>query len=82
MLKELKVHSFRQSAKQFVFDVGTILLVLCVTGGIAGTEATWLGWVILAVKHAVVIAVCIIAANLVFYNKASMQIIHKVMKKR
>ena len=82
VLKELKVHSFRQSAKQFVFDVGTILLVLCVTGGIAGTEATWLGWVILAVKHAVVIAVCIIAANLVFYNKASMQIIHKVMKKR
>lgn len=82
VLKELKIHSFRQSAKQFIFDVGTILLVLFVTGGISGTEATWLGWVILAVKHAVVIAVCIIAANLVFYNKASMQIIRKVMKKR
>ena len=81
VLKKLKVHSFRESAKQYVFDVVTILLVLFATSWISGTELTWLGWIILAVKHAAVIAVCIAAANLVFYNKASMQILNKVMKK-
>ena len=81
VIKHLKVHSFMQSAKQYLFDITTILLVLGVTGGISGTESTWLGWVVLAVKHAVVIAACLIGMNLLFYRKASAQIIRKVLKK-
>lgn len=82
VIKHLKVHSFLRSAKQYVIDGVTILLILCVTSVIPGTEATWLGWIFLAIQHAVVIAVCILAANLVFYNRESMQIIHKVMKRK
>lgn len=81
VLKHLKVHSFKRSIKQYVFDILTIILTLCATSVISGTEATWLGWIVLAVKHAIVIAVCIVAMNLVFYRSESMRIFRKVLKK-
>ena len=82
VMKHLKVHSFRRSAKQFLFDLLTILLILFATGMLSGTASTWLGWIVLAVKHAVLIAVCILVMNFVFYNRESRQIVNKVMKKK
>lgn len=82
VIAKMKIYSFRQAARQCIFDLITIVLVLCATAAISGTEVTWLGWVVLAVKHAVVIGICIVAANLVFYRKESMQIVRKVFKKR
>jgi len=82
VIKQLKVHSIMKSAKQYIVDIITIILVLLATSVISDTEATWLGWIILAVKHAAVITVCIIAMNLAFYNQESMQIVRKVIKKK
>ena len=62
VVKHLNIHSFLRSAKQYVIDGITIVLILCVTSVIPGTESTWLGWIFLAIQHAVVIAVCILAA--------------------
>ena len=81
VIKHLKVHSLRRSVKQCLFDIITTVLILCVTGLISGTELSWLGWIVLAVKHAVVIAVCILAANYVFYHKESMQLVSKLLKR-
>ena len=80
VIANLKIHSFRKTVKQCIFDILVIALVLFATSGIAGTGGSWLGWILLAVEHAVVIAVCIFGANLVCYNKATMQIINKVLK--
>lgn len=77
----LKVHSFFGTIKQYVIDGITIALILSATSVIPPTEASWMGWIVLSVQHAIVIAVCILTVNLVFYHKASMQIFHKVMKK-
>lgn len=82
VIANLKIHSFRQTVKQCIFDILVIALVLFATGSISGTGSSWLGWVLLAVEHAVVIAVCILGANLVCYNKATMQIVNKVLKKK
>ena len=82
VLKHLKVHSFRRSLKQYAVDVLTIGLVLCVTRLISATEATWLGWIVLAVKQAVVIGSCVLVTNFVCYQKETMQIIKKVLKKK
>lgn len=80
VIKHLKVHSFVESAKQYAFDIITILLILLATSVIPGTEVSWIGWVILAVEHAVMIAACIIAANFVFYHEESMRIVKKTME--
>ena len=83
VIKHLKVSSWKRSVKQLLFDVISIALVLAVTSMLSGTASTWLSWIFLAVKYSSVIAVCIIAANLVFYNRASMRILKKIfMKKR
>lgn len=82
VMKHLKVHSFRRAAKQCVCDIITIIFILCATSVISGTEVSWMGWIILAVKHAVVIVICIIASNFLFYNKESMQIARKVFQKK
>ena len=82
VLKHLKVHSFRRSLKQYVFDLFAIGLVLCATSVVSATDATWLGWILLSVKHALVIAVCIVVMNLVFYKKQSMGIVRKVFRKK
>lgn len=81
VIKHLKVHAFKASAKQFAVDILTISLVLYATSAISGTEATWIGWIILAVKHAVVIAACIVVMNLIFYRQRSMQILKKICRK-
>lgn len=82
VIRHLGIHSFGKTAKQFAVDAVTILLVLCVTGLIPGTKATWMGWIFLAAEHAVVIGVCILIINLVFYKKESMQILGKVFRKK
>lgn len=82
VIKHLKVHSFGRAAKQYVCDVITVILILFVTGMIPATEASWIGWVILAVEHAVVIAICIVASNFIFYRKESMQIVRKVSRNK
>lgn len=82
VIRHLKVHTFARTAKQYAANIVTIALALWATGGIATTCTTWLGWIVLAVKQAIVIAVCIILTNLVCYNKESMQIVKKVMKKK
>lgn len=82
VMMHLQVHSFRRSGRQFLFDIVTIVLALYATSMISGTEASWLGWIFLAVKHAVVIAGCILALNFVFYHKETMEIAKKISKKR
>lgn len=82
VIKHLKVHSLKKTAKQYMTDVITVVLVLLVTSVISATEATWLGWILLAVKHGVVIVACIAAVNLVFYRKESMHIAGKLLKKK
>lgn len=80
VISYLKVHSFARWMKQLVFDVLTILLVLAATGMITGTASSWLGWIVLAVKHAVVIGICIVFASFVFYRKESLDIVRKAMR--
>lgn len=82
VIRHLGIHSFGKTAKQFAVDAVTILLVLCVTGLIPDAKATWMGWVFLAAEHAVVIGVCILIINLVFYKKESMQILDKLFRKK
>ena len=82
VIKKLKVHSFRRSVKQFAVDGITIILIACATAMLSGTEISWLGWLVLAVKHAVIIAACILTTNFVFYNKEMMQMIKKVFQKK
>lgn len=82
VIRHLKVHSVLRSIKQYAIDGIAILLILYVTSMIPGTEATWLGWILLAVQNATMIVICILAINLVFYNRESMQIINKVIKKK
>ena len=60
----------------------TIILIACATAMLSGTEISWLGWLVLAVKHAVIIAACILTTNFVFYNKEMMQMIKKVFQKK
>lgn len=82
MIRFLRVHTFAQTLKQYVVDIFTVALILCTTSGISGTSATWIGWVVLAVKQAIVIAICILIVNLVCYRKESMQVIQKVRRKK
>ena len=82
VIKRLKVHSFMRSAKQLLVDVVTIVVILFATSVISEAEPTWMGWILLAVEHAVIIGGCIAAANLVFYKKETMQIVRKVIKKK
>ena len=82
VIKQLGVHSFGRTFKQCAFDIFAVVLVLCATSIISETEASWLGWILLAVKHAVVIAVCVLGANFVCYNKKFMGILHKITKKK
>jgi len=81
VIRYLKVYSFARAAKQYAFDILTIILILCVTSVISGTELSWFGWILLAVKHAIVIGVCIVTANFVCYNKECMYIVRKVFPK-
>ena len=39
------------------------------------------GWIVLAVKHATVIVVCVATANLVFYRQETKTIVNKVLQK-
>jgi hypothetical protein len=41
-----------------------------------------LGWIFLAVKHAVVIGVCIVMMNVLCYRNACGKIVSKVVKKK
>lgn len=82
VMKHMKVHSFKRSGKQYAFDMLTVLLVLCSTGFISGTEATWLGWIFLAVKHAVVIGICVLGMNFIFYHKEFLQLLKKVIPEK
>lgn len=82
VLKNLHVHSMGRTLKQVAFDIITVILVLFATGFISATEATWLGWIFLAVKHAVVIGVCVVLMNVLCYNKACGKIVSKVVKKK
>lgn len=82
VIRKLQVHSFRRTAKQCAFDVITIILVLWATQFISGAEATWVGWIVLAVKHGVVIALCIAAANLLIYHKECIRVVQKIFKKK
>lgn len=79
VIRHLKVHSFTQTAKQFAVDGITVMIILYITRLISGAEATWLGWFILALKHAAVIAVCTLAVNCVFYYNVTMQMLRKIM---
>lgn len=81
VIRRLKVHSFMAFLKQIAFDVAGILLVLYVTAGLSGEAATWLGWILLAVKHAVVIAICILGMGIVCYNKVFRGILRKILQK-
>lgn len=81
VIRHLKVHSFPEALKQIVFDVATILLVLGATSGLSGAAASWLGWILLAVKYAVVIAACILGMGAVCYNKVFCGILRKILKK-
>lgn len=81
VIRNLKVHSFRRSFQQCAVDGITVLLVLGVTGMLSPEAATWFGWVILAVKHALVIAGCILVTNFVFYRKASQMMLRKLAKR-
>lgn len=82
VIRNLKVHSFLRTVKQYIVDGITIILVLCTTSMISGAEASWLGWVFLALKYAIVIAVCVLGANLMCYNKETMLMIQKVLRKK
>ena len=82
VLKHLKVHSVKRTAKQYLFDIAAIILIMFATSFISATEASWIGWIILAVKHASVIAVCIAVMNFLFYRKESMQIVKKFGKRK
>ena len=82
VLKCLDVHSVRRTFKQYAVDIVTIILVLCVSKLISSTEATWLGWIMLAMKHAAVIGMCVAATNFVFFRAETMQIIKKVTRKK
>ena len=81
VIRHLKVHSFGLAVKQYVVDVFTVIFVLCATSVIPGTEATWLGWIVLAVQNALVIVACILVSNFVFYHESSMQILRNVKEK-
>jgi hypothetical protein len=72
----------KQTAKQFVFDLMIVVLTLYTTSFISGDAVSWMGWVVLAVKNAAVIAACILAANLVFYHNKSMELIAKIISKK
>ena len=82
VLKHLKVHSAMRTAKQYIFDIVTIILIMYATSFISATEVSWIGWIILAVKHAVVITACIAVMNILFYRKESMQIVEKFRKRK
>ena len=82
VMKQLKIHSMKQTAKQFVFDMITVSFILFVTGFIPGDSVSWGGWIVLAVKNAVIIAICIFVANLVFYHNRVMQLMAKVIKRK
>lgn len=80
VIRHLKVSSWKRSAKQILFDIFSVALVLAVTSMLSGTADTWLSWIFLAVQYTAVIAACIAAANLVFYREASMGILKKIFK--
>ena len=82
VIRHLQVHSFVRVAKQVMVDIITIGLILFATSILAITDLSWFGWFIYAVKHAVVIAVCILASNFVFYHRQSMQLSSKILKKK
>ena len=82
VLKHLKVHSLMRTTKQLAFDAVTVLVILYTTSFITAAEVSWMGWIILAVKHAIVIAACIVAMSLLCYRKESMQIVKKLRKKK
>lgn len=82
VIRRLQVHSFRASAKQLAVDGITIILFLCLSALIRATSISWIGWIVLAVQHAVVIAICILVINFLFYRQESMQIVHKVFRKK
>lgn len=81
VIKKLEIHSFMQFAKQYAVDGMTVIFALLATKGIPGLCTSWMGWIVLAIKNAAMIAVCLLATNVVFYNKEFMRAVHKVMKK-
>ena len=82
VLHHLKVHSFRRSAKQFAVDGITIALFFYLSGMICCVAESWIGWLLLAVKHVVVIVFCIIVINLIFYYNELQQMIQKVVRRK
>lgn len=82
VLKHLKVHSFSLTLKQYAVDVITVALILYITRVIPETEATISGWILLAVKHAMVIGACVAAINLVFFRTEALHIVRKVLRRK
>lgn len=82
VIKRLEIHSFRQLAKQYTVDLMTVAAVLSATSFMPGTCDTWLGWILLAVPYAVVIGLCILVINFMFYRQEVRQMLLKVTKKR
>ena len=82
VIKKLQVYSVRQLAKQVVFDLMTIMFALYATSIFPAVSSSWVEWIVLAVKNAVVIGVCVVTMNVVFYNKQSVQMLKKVFARK
>jgi len=61
--------------KQWIVDIVAVLLICVTTSGIALQEVSYLGWFLMAVKVAVIAAVCTAAAVCVFYPKQIGQLV-------
>ena len=81
VIQRLQIHSFGRSAKQLLVDGITIAGFLLLSSVIRETEVSWFGWIILAVKHALVALLCIFVTNYVFYRQYVMQIASRIFRK-
>lgn len=81
VIVRLKLYSVAQMVKQYALDAVAVTFVLFVIGDMSNPDATWLGWIVLAVKESILIALCILAVNVVFYYREAMQKLRSILQK-
>lgn len=79
--KRLIKWSLRNVVRQFSVDLITLFLALLVCSHLSLKSISYLSWIVLAVKVAVVFLIAILAVNYLFYREKTIKLISKVIRR-
>lgn len=74
--------SMKKVAKQFVIDILSAGLIIAISSQICLKEASYLGWISMAIKVAVIAMFIVAGVNLVFYREKTNQLANRLFAKK